>query len=217
MKKRWIPVLLTALLLMLTACTAGTPAESSASSDPKSEQLSSEASAEPSSSGVSSADDASSEGNGLAGQVIGGSEPLYLGTLVYDTIEFSVDNAFDIKEHTEDYIGTGGGDVHMPSGATMKPGSSLKGNNMIQITELEDNAAVAFTYKTELTEEELTEALDRFMEENQLDDGTGLMDAVCYLYTDEFVCLLFPTDQIEGKEVWFCVRDEGAIILAPRE
>lgn len=215
MKKRWIPVLLTTLLFLSVACTAEKSADNSAS-EPVSPPVSSEISAGTSSDDVSSAA-VLSEGNGLAGQVIGGSDPLYLANLAYDTIEFSVDNAFDIQDHTDDYIATGGGDVHMPSGATLKPGSSLKGSNMLQITELKENAVVAFTYTTELTEEDLAEALDRFAADNRLDDGTGPMDAVCYLYTDEYICLLFPTGRIEGKGVWFCIRDEGDIVLAMRE
>lgn len=221
MKKRMMSVLLLMLVFLLAACSAEKPAGSSissAASEPVSQLASSEAAKDPPSAAeeLSSAASAS-EGNGLAGQVIGGSEPLYLGTLAYDAIEFTVDNAFDIKDHTGDYIATGRGDVHMPSGATLKPGSSLKGENMIQITELTDNAVVAFTYTTELTEDDLVKALDRFAEDNLLDDGTGTMEAICYLYTDEYVCLLFPSDRVGDNEVWFCIPGEGEIILAMRE
>lgn len=211
MKKRFVSVLLAAMLFLSAACTAETP---ESVPDSKQQPASSAASVLESSepAGTSEPEKAASSA-GAAGD----GAYLYVGGLVYETIEFTVDNDFNMEDHTGDYISTGGGDVHMPSGATMKPGSRLKGDNMIQITELTEYTPVAFSFKTELEEDDLAAALDRFVSENLLDDGSGPMKPVCYLYGDDFICLLFDTDRLEGKEVWFRLADGADTVIAPQD
>lgn len=162
----------------------------------------------------------------FAGEKPAGAEPdgeaydssalyIYVGTLVYDNIEFTVQNGSYFEDLGEEYFLTAGESFHYSNGSTLWAGSTLSTNSIRNTTDYANGTLLAFTFKTELTGEELQAARETFAESMKLFDGQKLLDSTHQIYGSTTVGILFPGKALEGQDIWFRVGD-GNNVLAPQ-
>jgi len=139
---------------------------------------------------------------------------LYVGGLVRDKAEYTVQSASFFEELNTGYFLTAGGSFHYSNGSTLWAGSVLSPDSIRGTTDYRDGVLVAFTVKSALTGDALQAELEEFAASMLLYDGESLLESSHQIYTDEVVGLLFPTKALEGMDIWF--RIGGDTVLAAR-
>ena len=140
---------------------------------------------------------------------------VYVGTLVYDNIEFTIQNGSYFEDLGNEYFLTAGGSFHYSGGSTLWAGSTLGTDSIRSTTDYQNGTLLAFTFKSELTGEELQAACETFAESMKLYDGQKLLDSTHQIYGSTTIGILFPGKVHEGQDVWFRVGD-GNNVLAPQ-
>lgn len=140
---------------------------------------------------------------------------IYVGTLVYDDIEFTVQNGSYFEDLGEEYFLTAGGSFHYSNGSTLWAGSTLSTESIRNTTDYQKGTLMAFTFKSELKDEALQAAFETFAESMKLFDGEKLLDSTHQIYGSTTVGILFPGKVHEGQDIWFRVGD-GKNVLSPQ-